>query len=368
MRSVLWEWMVQTWAVTLEAAPWLLFGFLAAGLIHAWVPLGRITRHLGSNSRWSVLKAAMIGAPLPLCSCSVIPVFSTLRRSGASRGAAASFLISTPETGVDSISLTYALLGPVMAAARLLAAVVSAVLAGVLVGRFAQGADAAERDGACLSPKEGHSAPERCCGADCGSNAAQTPIASATADGFPGRLAAALRYAFLDMFADLGIWLILGLAFAGLIAALVPDGFLLRHAGAGWLAMLVILVLALPLYVCATSSTPVAAALIAKGLSPGAALVFLLVGPATNAATMIVVAKELGRRGLAIYLLSIAVVAVALGLVMDHLFAGRVFASLAGLTEVEAAGSSLDSVAGLLLMALLLNGARLRYQTSLVSP
>jgi len=310
------DWAVQTWAVTLEAAPYLLVGFFVAGLIHAWVPMDRVARHLGRSNLGGVLKAALIGAPLPLCSCSVIPVASSIRRQGASRGATASFLISTPETGVDSISITYGMLGPFMAVLRPVAAVLSAVVAGALINRF-DAEESASRPaglpvagGSCphcageASPSQGHPADE-------------TGAKDSARPGLIGRFVQAVRYAYGDMFADLSHWLLIGFVLAGLVAALIPAGFFEQYVGSGPLAMLLILAVALPLYVCATSSTPIAAALIAKGMSPGVALVFLLAGPATNMATMVIVGRELGRRSLVLYLASIVVVALGLGLATD---------------------------------------------------
>ena len=297
------EWGNQTWAVLVEAAPWLLGGFVLAGLIHVLVPIARVTRALGRDGLVGVFKAALLGIPLPLCSCSVIPVAASIRRQGASRGAFVSFLISTPETGVDSIAISYALLGPVLAIVRPVAAFVTAIIAGVLVGR--DGVESGEL--AAESPGDG-------CGTSCG---CETP----SADREGSKLVAAIRYGLGEMLADLSPWLVTGFALAGVAAALIPVGFVEAHIGAGPVAMLLMLVVGLPMYVCATSSTPIAAALIARGLSPGAALVFLLAGPATNAATVLVVSRDLGRRGAVVYVATIAVVAVVCGLVVDALVA-----------------------------------------------
>ncbi len=295
------DWVGQTWALVLAGGPWLLGGFLLAGAIHALIPVDRISHHLGRPGWTGIVKASLIGIPLPLCSCSVIPVASSIRKQGATRGAFVSFLVSTPETGVDSIAISYALLGPVLTVVRPLAALVTALAAGFLVDRFGAGMDSTEGGG-----EQPQSSGEPCPDA-CGCSGEDRKSAR------PGKLVAALRYGLVDMFADLSAYLIAGFLLAGLVSALIPEGFLERYAGGGLTAMLVMLVVGLPLYVCATSSTPVAAALIASGLGPGAALVFLLVGPATNVATMLIVLRDVGRRGLIIYLATIMIVALAFG-------------------------------------------------------
>ncbi len=346
---------MQTWQIVLEAAPWFIAGFFVAGLIHAWVPVSKIARHLGQRSFGGVIKAAIAGAPLPLCSCSVIPVASSMRRSGASRGAVAGFLISTPETGVDSISITYALLGPLMAVLRPLAAVITAVTAGVFINWFdpdKRSTAAAETDADCDC--------DCSCGSCCDSTEAMAEANGPTEAGLAGRMVVAMRYGFVEMFADLGVWLVVGFVLAGLISAALPAEFFARYLGSGLVGMVLVLVVALPLYVCASESTPVAAALIAKGMSPGTALVFLLAGPATNAATMAIVGKELGRRCLAVYLVSIAVVSVLLGLLLDWML---VFPALSSLQvgHVQEAVSNWQVAAGVVLVLLMLNGLWVRY-------
>ncbi len=335
------SWLRETWHTLAEAAPWLLGGFLLAGLLHVLLSTERIARHLGRPGWSSIFKAALIGIPLPLCSCSVIPLAAALRRRGASRGATASFLISTPETGVDSIALTYALLGPVMAVARPLTALVTAVLAGGLIGRFAgPGADFA-------APPEPASS---CCSGDSCGAASRRPRA---------RLREAVRFGLVDMFEDLAPWLVSGFLLAGLVAALLPADFFERHLGTGLPAMLLMALVGLPLYVCATSSTPIAAALVLKGLGPGAALVFLLVGPATNVATMLIVARELGKRGLALYLASITAVAFAAGLTLDALAATLPAVAAPSMDDTP---GPLAWLAALATIALTLNGLHHRWR------
>lgn len=282
-----------------ESAPWLLVGFSVAGLIKSVLPEDLLARQLGKPGASSVFKAAVLGAPLPLCSCGVIPAAIGLRRAGASKAATTSFLISTPETGVDSISISYALLGPVMAIARPLAAITSAIAAGLLVGNADE-------------PNDGGSSEEsqNCCSAKSVSPAAKMALM--------GRLRAALNYTFIDLVRDISGWLLLGLLMAATIKAFVPTEFLAQW-GSGLLAFIVMAVIGVPMYICATASTPMAAGLLFAGVSPGAVLVFLLVGPATNVATVGLVAKELGRRALYAYLGAVVGVAFLFGFGLNKL-------------------------------------------------
>lgn len=288
--------------LTLEAAPWLLIGLLAAGLIKAWVPEALMSRWLGGRGPWPVAKAALVGAPLPLCSCGVVPAALGLRRAGASKGATAAFLVATPETGVDSVALSYALLGPFLALVRPGAAVLSAVFTGLLVGlgeRLAPTAPTAAPAGGC------------CSGGGCGAAQAPGPWA---------RAGAGLRYALTDVLDDIAPWLGLGLGLAAAVQTLVSPEALAQY-GSGLPAMLLMLAVGVPMYICATASTPLAAALLLAGVSPGTVLVFLLAGPATNLGTVAILRRELGTRATLAYLAGIALSAVALGLATDALTA-----------------------------------------------
>jgi uncharacterized membrane protein YraQ (UPF0718 family)/copper chaperone CopZ len=283
------------WGVLGEMAPYLLFGFLAAGVLSVLLPAPLVERHLGGKGPRPVVKAALFGIPLPLCSCSVIPVAASLRRHGASRGATSAFLISTPQTGVDSILVTLSLLGPVFALFRSLAAFISGLLGGGATALMER--DHERESGgvpACTDP---------CC----------APAAGR------GPLVRALRYGFVTLARDIGRPLVIGLAIAGVIATVVPDDYFSGLLGGGIAAMVVMLLLGIPVYVCATASVPIAAALIAKGVSPGAALVFLMTGPATNAASIATVWKVMGRRAGIVYLLTVGVTALAAGLIFDAL-------------------------------------------------
>ncbi|MCX5648201.1 MAG: permease, partial [Planctomycetota bacterium] len=252
------------------AGLYVVIGLLAAGLVHVFVSRAFLTRHLGGRGFWPVVKAALVGAPLPLCSCSVLPTAFALRERGAGRGATVSFLISTPETSFDSIAVTWALMGPLMAIVRPVAAVLTALGAGfaeAIRGRH-------EPEPAPPAPACPH------CASDDGEHVET-----------PGRLRRFWQFVVFEMSDEIGPTLALGLLLAGLVAAFVPNDFFTTYLGNRWASMGIMLLVGLPLYVCATASTPLAAAFMLKGLNPGAALVFLLVGPATNLATILTVGK-----------------------------------------------------------------------------
>lgn len=301
------------WDVLLAMAPYLLLGFLIAGVLNQVLRLDSLVGALRSNSFGSVLRAAVLGAPLPLCSCSVVPVAIELRRKGASRGATGSFLISTPETGVDSVSVSWSLLDPLLTIARPIAAVVSAIAAGLAAQWW--GADpkpnslepAAPAHSCC---KHDHKQPEDGVQA----TAPVQPVHGSQP--FPVRI---LRYAFVDMLDDLAPSLVLGLVLSAAVTLLVPES-LFAATGGGLGAMLLMLLVGIPVYICAAASTPLAAAMILKGLSPGAALVFLLAGPATNIGSLTLLARELGWRTIGVMLLALSASAILLGLLVDQCY------------------------------------------------
>ena len=288
--------LTESWLVLGQMAPYLLFGFAVAGGLSVWVSPDWVERHLGGRGLWPVLKASLFGVPLPLCSCGVIPVGASLRRHGASRGAATAFLLSTPQTGVDSIFVTYSLLGPVFAVFRPLAALVTGVFGGALVT-----ASDADREAPAAQPE---SCQEACC----------------SGKGKRHWISRALHYGFVVLARDIAKPLLIGVVIAGLISALVPEDFFMATVGTGMAAMLVMMALGIPIYVCATASVPIAAALMLKGASPGAALAFLIAGPATNAATVTTVWKVMGRRTALLYLGTVAASAVGMGLLLDLVY------------------------------------------------
>ncbi|MCX7817612.1 MAG: permease [Kiritimatiellae bacterium] len=289
LLHLLQRWVVATWDVTAQMAPYLLFGFGVAGLLHVLLPTSWVARHLGGDGWRAVAKASLIGVPLPLCSCGVVPVALSLRRQGASRGAVAAFLMSTPQTGADSILVTWGLLGPVIAVVRPIAAFLSGLLVGFAVGCGPAGngvaAEAAEAGGVAAVPRP--------------------------------RWQRALRHGFVTLPADIGRELLAGLAIAGLLGAIVPSNLFADRIPAGWPAMLLMLAVGIPIYVCSTASVPIALGLIRAGISPGAAMVFLITGPATNAATLTALGRILGGRSTAVYLGCLALTALLTGAVLD---------------------------------------------------
>ncbi|MBE6332025.1 MAG: heavy metal-associated domain-containing protein [Bacteroidales bacterium] len=303
-----------------EMSPYLLLGFLLAGLMHAFVPGQMYSRYLARPTFRSVFNAALLGIPLPLCSCGVIPTAMSLRREGASKGSAVSFLIATPQTGVDSIIATYSLMGLPFAIVRPIAALFTAIFGGQMVNWF-------DRDGNGIghNHENEHHGDECChddhCDCGCGHNH------DGHAKTFWGKMREALDYAFVDMMADIGKWLVIGLIVAGLITVFVPDSFFHIFADNSLLSMLLVLCMAVPMYLCATGSIPIAVALMMKGLTPGAGLVMLMAGPASNIASILVINKVLGRRTLIVYLASIIVGAVGFGLAIDHLLPREWFTS-----------------------------------------
>jgi uncharacterized membrane protein YraQ (UPF0718 family) len=249
----------------------------------------------------------------------------SLRKQGATRGATTAFLISTPESGVDSIAVTYAMMDPVMTVARPVSAFITAFVAGVAENLFSfrKNSLPAAADLTC--------AVDGCCdGINC------DPSVHRNHHSFNEKLWAGLKFAVTDLWGDMAPWFFFGLLLAGLITVLIPDDLFSRHLGSGLPAMLLMLAVGIPLYICATASTPIAAALILKGVSPGAALVFLLAGPATNVASMTVLVGTIGKRATAVYLAAIAVCSVFLGMAVDHVYA------IVGVSAKAAAGQAAE--------------------------
>lgn len=303
------QWSTATWSLLADSAIYVLFGLLIGGLLKVFLSPATVVRHLGRGRFLSVFKAALLGIPMPLCSCGVLPAGASLRRQGANRGATTAFLISTPETGVDSIAITYALLGPIMTIARPVAAFATAAVAGV-----AENLSGWTRDRS-ISPDLSCPVDGCCDGTDC------DETEHSAHHSFGDKLWNGMKFAVGDLWADLVGWFMVGMLLAGLITVLVPDHVMQRYLGGGSASMLLMLLVGIPLYICATASTPVAAALILKGVSPGTALVFLLAGPATNITSLSVVVGVLGKRATVIYLASIAVMSVLAGLILDGVIA-----------------------------------------------
>jgi len=303
-----------------EMAPFLLLGFLLAGILHVWVPNHLYVPKIAKSNFASVLWAAIFGVPLPICSCGVIPTSIAIRKEGASKGASVSFLISTPATGVDSILATYSLLGLPFAILRPVAAFVTALFGGVLTNFATRGeADRGESAGNAAagvhadSEKHEHHEHEHC--GCCCDDDHDAPVAT-----FSGKIKETFRYGLVNMVGDVSKWLMIGLVLGALISAFVPNELFLALREYPILCMVCVLLLAMPMYTCATGSIPLALALVAKGITPGAALVLLMAGPATSIASMLVVGKAFGKRTLAAYLFSIAFGAMFFGFIVDTFF------------------------------------------------
>ena len=321
-----------------QMSPYILLGFLLAGIMHAFIPSNLYRKHLGGGSLSSIIKATLLGVPLPLCSCGVIPTAMSLHKEGASKAATISFLIATPQTGIDSIIATYSLMGLPFALLRPVAAIFTALTGGLLTAKL------------------------------CDEKEKNRIITATNHDGekasFWGKITSALKYAFVDMMQDIGKWLVTGLVIAGLITAWVPTEFFEFFASSSLLSMLFVLLLAIPMYLCATGSIPIAIALMLKGLSPGTALVLLMAGPAVNTASMLVIGKVMGRRTLLIYLLSIITGAVVMGLCIDHLLPREWFTEpLAVIKSHSHHGVPYFNIAcSIVLAALLVNAFVQRYR------
>ncbi len=322
------------WQLSIAMAPYILFGLLFAGVLHELVPDSIVTKHLGKDNISSVVKSTVFGIPLPVCSCGVIPLATSIKKSGASKGATLSFLISTPITGVDSIMATYGIFGWIFTVYRAITSMIIAMVAGILTNIFDTdkkyihithktlrvdtgstptfstfkpvGADSIS----ALNNKE-----EKSCGAGTGS------CCSSTGDEKKGfSFMAAMKYAFVTLLGDIAKPLFWGLLLGALITVAIPENLSEVLKDSSWLSYLIVIIIAVPMYVCATASLPIAAGLMLSGVSAGAAFVFLSAGPATNTVTIGVVKKMLGTRSLAIYLGSIIIGSILFGLGLDYIF------------------------------------------------
>ncbi len=285
--------------ITTEMAPYLMLGFFFAGVLYLLFPKNKVRRYMGRNRIGSVINASILGIPLPLCSCGVIPTGLSFYRNGASKGSTVSFLVSTPQTGIDSILVTYSMLGLPFALIRPFVALATGISGGLLTNRITR----KEKEEQVIETDNNYLLPE----------------------GFFPRMKAMLRYAFVEFLQDIMGWLIIGLLIAALIAVFIPDDFFAGRASNDILEMLIILIAAIPVYVCATASVPIAAVLMLKGLSPGAALVLLMAGPATNAATITMIGKVMGRKSLVSYLVSIISGALIFGFLINTFLPGKWF-------------------------------------------
>lgn len=290
---------IETWALLLEMAPYLLFGFFIAGILHVFISREKIYKHLSSSNLSSIIKASLFGVPLPLCSCGVIPVAAHLNKEGASKSATISFLVSTPTTGVDSILATYSLLGPLFAVIRLIASFFGGILSGILVNMTGK-------------EKTVPSAKTFTCSI--------CDIDMPHSHGLKEKIKSIFKYGFFELIEDTGKWLIIGVIIGGLISYLVSPDIISEYLGKPQIAYPLMLLVSIPMYVCATGSIPIAASLIVKGMSPGAGLIFLFAGPATNTATLSFVGGKFGKKTLLIYIFSIVFTSVLFGLLIDYIW------------------------------------------------
>ena len=317
MFSTILEWGIR-WGqsvldVTVSVAPWLLLGLVVAAAVRLLIPDTRLQQWLGGSGLAPVARAAVVGAPLPLCSCGTIPTALSLHRGGASRGASTAFLVGTPGIGIDSVVLTWVLMGPFLTVARVAGAVVTALATGLAVGRFAESP-------ASPAAASSSAAGQACCSASACSSGmdgdTEEGAGEATAPARLAGIATRLSRQILELTDDIGTWLLVGLALAGTLTAFVSPGAVAAWGG-GLSTMIALALVGIPLYICATAATPLAAAMLIAGVSPGAVLVFLIAGPVTSLATLMVLRREMGSRAVAVYLTSVLACALAVGILVD---------------------------------------------------
>ena len=324
--------MDKIWSLLLEMSPFLLFGFIVSGFLSVLLTVEIVSKYLGGNKFRGIFLGSLFGVPLPLCSCGVIPVFSYLRKHGASRAATTSFLISTPQTGVDSILVTYGLLGPIFAVFRPIVAFLSGIIGGFFV---------AVLDGDSKLSNTSVECEDDCC------------------DENQSKLYQIFNYGFVKLPQDIVNPLIIGVIFAAIIYHFIPHNYFIQ-IGTGFLGMLIMLLLGLPSYICATASVPIALALHMKGFSMGALIVFLMSGPATNIATISVAMKQIGKKSTGIYLGSIIICSIIAGLIFDIMFPGlRVETAMQGAMEMFS--YELQAGSAIVLLLILINALRLNY-------
>jgi hypothetical protein len=291
MIDFLWSILADFWTTVGQMSPYLLFGFAFAGVLRVLIPTSFVKKHLGGKGIWPIIKSSLFGVPMPLCSCGVIPVSMSLRKRGASKGATIAFILSTPQTGADNIFVIWSLLGTVFMIASPIVALITGIIGGIAVDLFDH------RESAIPEIENDDNSAEN-----------------------KSRFRTGFEHAFIALPQDIGVAMLIGLVIAAIISVVVPDDFFTEKISPGLSQMILMMLVGIPLYVCSTASVPIAAALIAKGLSPGAALVFLMTGPATNAASFVIIWKILGRRTAIIYILTIVVCALTFGLLLDAMF------------------------------------------------
>ncbi len=338
------QFFIDFWQAVVVMAPYLLFGFLIAGLLHVLLPTHLVRSQLGSSGMGPVVKASLFGVPIPLCSCGVIPVSMSLRQSGASVPAVVSFLISTPQTGVDSILVTWGMMGPVFAVYRPIVAFVTGVISGFLT-KFT-----AESD---VSEKQPDNEQADCCKEDNNKAGAKNNNTQKNS-----KFSRMFRHGFVTLPRDIGTSMLIGLMIAALLSLVVPEDFFAEYLPSGILAMVIMLFLGVPVYVCSAASVPVAAALVSKGLTAGAAMVFLMTGPATNTVTLVTIWNRLGRRTAIAYIATVVFSALAAGLLLDTFLPGLSISIQQQMKPMES--TLLDQVWAVLLVVILVSGIILK--------
>jgi hypothetical protein len=293
-------------------APYILFGLIFAGFLHELVPDSIVKNHLGKDSIWSVVKATLFGIPLPVCSCGVIPLAASIKKSGASSGSTLSFLISTPITGVDSILATYGMFGGAFTIYRLISSMIISIIAGILANFYPEEEKATKQFSATPSALEDE-VSQYCTSDSCCSGLSHKKKSTLTL------IKNSFTYAFGTLLSDIASPLVVGLLLGAFITVSIPNNLSEILVEYSWLSYVIVIIIAVPMYVCATASLPIAAGLMLAGVSPGAAFVFLSAGPATNTVTIGVVKKMLGVRTLYIYLGTIIIGSVIFGFGLDYI-------------------------------------------------
>mgnify|MGYP001813956773 CR=1 FL=1 len=330
----------EIWLVTMAMAPYLLFGFLAAGVLSELISKDYVRKHLGGRSWLQSMKAAIVGVPMPVCSCGVIPLAASLREHGASRGATASFLASTPQTGVDSLMVTYALLGLPFAIFRALAAFISGIICGTAVEAVTSKEEALEIKAEPAQPSD-------------------------QPKGWKAKVPRMMKYGFVSLPSNISKALIFGIIFSGIVSSLIPENYFADKMGGFFTSMLLMLVIGTPLYVCSSASVPIALAFIKAGIEPGAALVFLIMGPATNAATLSTLWSIIGKKQLMVFLGALTLTALGAGIIMNQ-FPMNTDASPLACMDHEHKGLLQLLWAGILIV-ILLNGSLFPWLKKLIT-
>lgn len=316
-----------------DMALYIMIGLFTVGILNAFVNKKWLTSQIGDESIWSVIKASVIGVPLPLCSCGVVPMSIELKKAGGSNGAVVSFLTSTPQTGVDSIIATYGMLGWFMALYRAIASFVSGIMSGIIVNIFGKSEQIKEIQSSCCGGHAEEVVTSSCCGGHteevatsscCGGHTEETtsPCGCSTEtkqqNGLITKLKTVFTYGFGSFLDEIAGRFVVGLLISALISTLIPEDFFLSYGlNNQFLSMILMVIIGLPMYICSTSSIPVAVSLIAKGLTPGAAFVFLFVGPVTNMASLVMITKALGKKITILYVTNAIIMAMIFGYLLQ---------------------------------------------------